>query len=455
MSNNKLRQQIPRSSHANWQSAPNRENPLNLLQAQDEGRIQHLLPIKYGRMLTSPFAFLRGSAVVMASDLAYTPRTGLKVMLCGDAHLANFGLFASPERHLIFDINDFDECYLGYWEWDLKRLATSIIVAGRENGFSDNDNRDIVVETVNTYRKTLNKFAKWQTLDVWYHQLNADELLDIFDDKASKSEYKMLKKMIAKAKSRTQDETVDKITHIHDGQRIFTQEPPTLVRLSDDAHDELEDDTGVAELSAMSIKLYWQQYLESLDNDQRYLMSRYEIIDVALRVGGVGSVGTRVYIVLLKGPHRDDYLILQLKQANASALAPYLEPMSTPMTNSQRVVTGQRIMQATSDMFLGWHRHADGFDFYWRQFKDMKGSLDVTKMNKRTYTAYATACAICLASAHARSQVKAISDYLGKSEPFAHAIASFAHTYADQTEQDHALLVDAVKSGKIEAQTGV
>jgi uncharacterized protein (DUF2252 family) len=282
-----LRKQVPRSNHGDWAPAADRPNPISLLQAQDAGRLQHLLPIKYGRMLASPFAFLRGSAVVMASDLANTPTTGLDVVLCGDAHLSNFGVFATPERNLVFDINDFDETYPGPWEWDLKRLAASAVVAGRENGFSDKRCKELAAIVSKTYRESMGRFAQASILDVWYFHVNADSVLKAFDKYAKKGA-KSAQKTVKKARSHTRQRTLEKLTEIVDGRRQIVNDPPLLVRLA-----ELLSDKEKAQVSKGDIERFWQEYVNSLPEERRLLLSRFRITDAALRVGGVGSVGTR------------------------------------------------------------------------------------------------------------------------------------------------------------------
>ncbi len=451
------RQEAPRSSHARWHPAPNRTDPLTLLQAQDAGRLQHLLPIKYGRMLSSPFSFLRGSAVVMAADLAHTPTSSLNVILCGDAHLSNFGFFASPERKLVFDLNDFDETYPGPWEWDLKRLLASTAVAGRHNGFSDKVNRALAQEVAYVYRKAIQRFAVMHTMDVWYYHLDSETLMDFFDDHASKKVRKTIAKVITKALSKTQAQTLAKLTFFDEnGRRRIKADPPLLVPYRAENMTQFVDKEDMAFMTENSIDVAWELYLSSLDDEKRFLLSRYQITDGALRVGGVGSVGTRCAIVLLQGGANEDGLILQLKEAGPSALAEYL-PTYTFQSQAQRVVTGQRLMQTTNDIFLGWHQsEITDHNYYWRQLKDMKGSIDVSEMDKDGLETYVQVCALCLARAHARTgDASAIAGYLGKEIYFDTAVADFALAYADQTEQDYEYLLNAVKMGKIEVATGI
>jgi uncharacterized protein (DUF2252 family) len=452
-----LRQKAPRTSHGDWQPAADRPNPLDLLQAQDEGRLQPLLPIKYGRMLASPFAFLRGSAVVMAADLAHTPTSGLQVILCGDAHLSNFGLFASPERRLVFDLNDFDEAFPGPWEWDVKRLAASAAVAGRGNGFNDKTNRSLAQEAVRAYRRTMTRFAEMDTLEVWYFYVDADALQDVFADRTTKKRRKRAQKLIDKARSKTQAQTLAKLTYIDsDGRRQIRHEPPLLIPLRAEKLAQFVAKEDLAKMSDSAVEGYWQQYLGSLDDEKRFLLSRYKIVDGALRVGGVGSVGTRCMIALLQGDADDDGLILQLKEAGPSALEAYLPPHAYSQY-AQRVVIGQQLMQTTNDIFLGWHSSEfSGTDYYWRQLKDMKGSVNVAKANEDSLQTYLELCGLCLARAHARTgDPSAIAGYLGKGNSFDKAVANFAMTYADQSERDYQLLVEAVDAGRIVAAKGI
>ncbi len=451
-----LREQAPRGSHGNWVPSADRPDPLSLLQAQDEGRLQHLLPIKYGRMLESPFAFLRGSAVVMASDLAATPVTGIDAVLCGDAHLSNFGVFASPERNLVFDINDFDEAFPGPWEWDLKRLAASAVVAGRENGFSGKKCREMAISVAETYGRAMDRFSQRNTLDVWYYHVNVDSVLDVFE-KSSKKGQKSATKMVRKARSRTHQQTLEKLTQVDAaGRRRIINDPPLLVPLHDMGLDLELSQADLRQLKQDAVESAWTQYLGSLPDERRYLLQRYRIVHGAFRVGGVGSVGTRCSIVLLEGADRGDALLLQLKEAGPSVLEPYMA-RPHPEAHAQRVVTGQRLMQAASDVFLGWHKsELTQRNYYWRQLKDMKGSVEVEDLDEAGFKTYVKVCSVCLARAHARTGDEAgIRGYLGKNDTFAKAIGDFSMAYADQTERDYQALVDAVESGRIVAETGI
>jgi uncharacterized protein (DUF2252 family) len=445
-----LRKQVPRSSHGDWAPAADRPDPIDLLQAEDKGRLQYLLPIKYGRMMASPFAFLRGSAVVMAADLQPTPVTGLNVVLCGDAHLSNFGIFATPERDVAFDVNDFDEAYPGPWEWDLKRLAASAVVAGRGNGFGDKTCRKLAAVAVRSYRTSMKKFAAMSIMEVWYYHVDASQVVDLFDKYAGKGA-KKAKKTVKKARSRTSTHALDKITHRVDGKRQFINSPPLLVRLSDLATDEEKKAAG----EQGSVEKLWEEYKSSVPEERRRLLARFHITDAALRVGGVGSVGTRCGIVLLEGDRPEDAMILQQKEADHSSLEPYLTKHNYA-SQAERVVIGQRLMQASSDIFLGRHHSPRGTQYYWRQFKDMKGSFDITQYDPKGTATYLAVCGHCLARAHARSgDPAAISAYLGKGDTFDKAVSKFAMAYADQTEQDHQALLDAIKSGRVVAEPGV
>ena len=445
-----LRKQVPRSSHGDWSAAEDRPDPISLLQKQDEGRLRHLLPIKYGRMMASPFAFLRGSAVVMASDLAATPVSGLQVALCGDAHLSNFGIFATPEREVVFDVNDFDETYPGPWEWDLKRLAASAVVAGRGNGFDDKTCKKLAAAACKSYRSAMVRLAEMTNLDVWYFHVDADSVVKLFDKYAHKSAKQALK-TVKKARKHTTAHTLDKLTQIVDGKRIIKNDPPVVVRLTGLLSEEQKEEAA----EGGDVEKAWQAYLASIPEERRVLLKRYRLADAALRVGGVGSVGTRCMIALFEGNKAEDAIILQQKEAGPSSLEAYLTKRDYP-SQAQRVVVGQRLMQASSDIFLGWTHSARGIQYYWRQLKDMKGSFDVTTLDAKGLTAYLAVCGACLARAHARSgDAVKISGYLGSSDVFAKGISKFAMAYADQTEKDYQVLVDAVSAGRVVAKTGV
>lgn len=445
-----LRNVVPHGSHGTWVPAPDRPDPVSLLQEQDKDRVEHLLPIKYGRMLESPFTFLRGSAAVMAADLASTPVTGLQVQLCGDAHLLNFGVFATPERKLVFDINDFDETYAGPWEWDLKRLAASAVVAGRDNGFGEDVNRKLAEAVAASYRDAMLSFSQAPVLDVWYFYMEVDRVLEAFKGSSGQAG-KRARKMVKKARKRTQEQTLEKLTRLVDGRRQFLNDPPLLVRLSEVMTEEQK-----ARITEQDAKKMWLEYLASLPEERSLLLSRFQISDAALRVGGIGSVGTLCFIILIEGGAKDDALILQLKEAGQSVLEPYVQKRDYG-NHARRVVLGQRLMQAASDIFLGWHKSLiTGTQFYWRQLKDMQGSMGVADLDEAGMETYLKVCSACLARAHARTgDASAISGYIGKGDALVRAVADFAMAYADQTERDYKMLVEAVESGKIAVKKGI
>jgi len=434
------RRVVPRGSHAGWEPAPDRPDPVDLLEAQAKDRLPDLVPIRYARMMASPFAFLRGSAIIMANDLASTPASGIHAQLCGDAHLLNFGMYASPERTLLFDLNDFDETLPGPWEWDVKRLAASFVVAGRDNGFDAADCRGAAQATVASYRRRMAEFSEMGELEVWYSRVGEEEVLGLLSDaKSRKKTTKKLSKNVQKARGRDSLQALSKLTGLVDGRRRIIDDPPLLVRLP-------EGDEIRAQINAIL-----ESYKRTLQEDRRHLLDRYRFVDAARKVVGVGSVGTRAYVVLLEGRDRDDPLFLQVKEAGVSVLEGHVRS-STYQHHGHRVVAGQRLMQAASDIFLGWFRGTEGRDFYWRQLKDMKGSAKVEDMSPDELVLYAGICGWALARAHARSgDREQIAAYLGKSDRFDRAVADFAVAYADQTERDHEALCAAVESGRIVA----
>jgi uncharacterized protein (DUF2252 family) len=432
------RRVAPRGSHAEWAPAPDRPDPVDLLETQARDRIQELMPLRYSRMMASPFAFMRGSAIIMANDLASTPTSGIHAQLCGDAHLLNFGAYASPERALLFDVNDFDETLPGPWEWDIKRLAASFVVAGRDNGFDAADCREAAQASVASYRQRMAQFSEMGELEVWYSRVGAEEVSGLLSD-AKKKTTKKLNKALRKARGHDSLQALSKLTRVVDGRRMMNDDPPLLVRLP-------EGDDIRAQVYAIL-----ESYKRTLQDDRRHLLDRYRFVDTARKVVGVGSVGTRAYVVLLAGRDEDDPLFLQVKEAGASVLENYVKS-NTYEHHGHRVVAGQRLMQAASDIFLGWFRGTGGRDFYWRQLKDMKGSANVESMSPDELVLYGGLCGWTLARAHARSGDRAqIAGYLGKGERFDRAIAEFAQAYADQTERDHAALCAAVKSGRLPA----
>jgi uncharacterized protein (DUF2252 family) len=437
------RRAAPRGSHAGWTPAPDRPDPVDLLEAQAEGRLEELMPIRYARMMASPFAFMRGAAVVMANDLAGTPKSGIRAQLCGDAHLLNFGAYASPERALLFDLNDFDETLPGPWEWDVKRLAASFVVAGRDNGFDAADCRGAAQASVASYRQRMAEFSEMGELEVWYSRVGEAEITGLLSSAGvRKKTTKKLSKNVQKARGRDSLQVLSKLTGVVDGRRRIIDDPPLLVRIPEG--DEIRG----------QIYAILESYKRTLQEDRRHLLDRYRFVDAARKVVGVGSVGTRAYVVLLEGRDRDDPLFLQVKEAGASVLEVHV-PSVTYEHHGHRVVAGQRLMQAASDIFLGWFRGTEGRDFYWRQLKDMKGSAKVEDMSPDELVLYAGICGWALARAHARSGDRVqIASYLGKSDRFDRAVADFALAYADQNERDHAALCAAVKSGRLPADEG-
>jgi uncharacterized protein (DUF2252 family) len=448
---------VPRSSHADPGDDVGRPDPLALLEGQAESRVPELVPIRHGRMASSPFAYYRGAALPMAADLARTPTSGIRVQACGDAHLLNFGVYKTPERSLVFDINDFDETLPGPWEWDVKRLAASLVVAGRERGFGQKQRASAVLSAVGRYRRAMAEFAAMPTLDVWYARLSGDDLAQrLTTIGTSRTNARIVRRgqeQLAKAATRTNLQAVSALTGVVGGRLAFVSQPP-LVEPLENLLPEHERER-LEELLGDLLK----GYLTSVSTERRWLLGQYGIVDIARKVVGVGSVGTRCWIVLLTGRDDEDALILQAKEAQPSVLEPYLE-RSAFTNDGERVVTGQRLMQAASDICLGWDRVTgiDGRarDFYVRQLRDGKGSVDITKMVPEALTAYAEICGWTLARAHARSGDRiAIAAYLGSSDVFDQAVVRFAEAYADRNERDHAALVKAVSEGRLQATSGV
>ncbi len=430
-----LRGTVPRSSHGEWKPVPNRPDPIAMLAESNQGRLEELVPIRYGRMLISPFAFLRGAASIMAFDLSETPQTGIKVQTCGDCHLSNFGGYGTPERNLVFDVNDFDETLPAPWEWDVKRLAASIVVAGRSLKFSDKTNWISVLAAVQSYRDRLNEYAQMTALDVWYAHIGVESLLT-FTDRAK--ELKKLKVEMAKARALTPVIALHKLTETMDGQLRLIDNPPLVF------HPAPEDPLAAELLSV------FHKYRHTLRDDSRVLLDRYRVVDVAMRIVGVGSLGTRCGVALLVTADNEP-LFLQIKEARASVLEPYVGKSSYE-NHAQRVVAGQHLMQAASDLFLGWTKGDSGHDFYLRQLRDMKFSVEIEGMSEADLSGYAHLCGWALARSHARSGDRfAIGGYLGQNDTFDRAIADFAVVYADQNDRDYQQLVTAVKSGQIKA----
>jgi uncharacterized protein (DUF2252 family) len=456
----------PPSSHAGWRPAADRPDPVGLLVEQDATRESDLVPVRHGRMMVSPFTFYRGAAKIMAADLEDTPTAGLTTQLCGDAHLSNFGVFASPERRLLFDLNDFDETLPGPFEYDVKRMAASFTIAARNNGFSSSDARASTLESVSAYRRAMAEFAEMRTMDIWYAHLSEDEVMNAVrgvvaetkaagkkakgkeEAKEAKRAQKTAEKTRAKAHTRDSLQALSKLGELVDGRYRIVSQPPIVVpaRELGAAYGMSPEDVG----NALRDQLH--AYRATLQDDRRQLLERFEMVDVARKVVGVGSVGTRAFIILLQGRDAQDPLFLQIKEATASVLEDHL-PKSRYPEAGERVVQGQRMMQAASDIFLGWTRGVDvKRHFYWRQLRDMKGSALVEAMKPIGLTFYARICGWTLARAHARSgDPVAISEYLGDDDGFDRSITDFSERYADQNERDFQEFVEAVRSGRLEA----
>ena len=452
-----MRKDMPLEAHAEFRAGDERD-PIGLLLTQAEGRVPELVPIRHGRMLASPFAFYRGAALVMAADLAQTTATGLTVQLCGDAHLSNFGAYASPERRLVFDINDFDETLPGPFEWDVKRMATSFVVAGRDNGFSAKECNELALTAVRSYRETMREFAGQSILTVWYARLDVEEAAKQYKATLSSAERKRRKaglkaadRTLAKAYTRDNLQAIEKLTTVVYGRRRIVSDPPLVVPLEELAG--VDTDAVLGQLHELVTV-----YRDTLQQDRRHLLDHFRLTNVAHKVVGVGSVGTRAWILLLESTVEDDALLLQAKQAGPSVLSEYAG-RSEYVNQGERVVVGQRLMQAASDIFLGWLRAeaADGEqDYYVRQLRDWKLSVDIDNLNPDGMRLYAQLCGYTLARAHARSGDRfAIAAYLGKSDRFDRAVAEFARTCASQNDRDHAALADAVTTGRVQAQTGL
>jgi uncharacterized protein (DUF2252 family) len=441
------RSAVPRSAHGEWEPAA--RDPLPILAAQDASRVPELVPIRYGRMLASPFAFFRGAAAVMAGDLAQTATPGLEAQLCGDAHLSNFGVFAAPDRRLVFDCNDFDETCRGPFEWDVKRLAASIAIAGRERGFGGKKRQQATLAAVRSYRKSMRGFAAMRNVDVWYSRLDVEPALDVLRSQVDERRYRQVERNLAKAAAKDSLRALGKLTYEENGRIRIVSQPPLITPL-----DELSE----AEDAQRRLEAVLIAYRESLTSDRQRLASSYRYVDAARKVVGVGSVGTRAWIVLLLGRDSGDPLFLQAKEAQVSVLEPHLG--ASPYRNhGRRVVEGQRLMQAASDVFLGWIA-TKGIDderrcFYVRQLWDGKGSADVEGMSPQDLSIYASLCGQALARAHARSGNRiGIAAYLGGGEAFDTALARFAEAYADQNERDFERMVEAAAQGEIESKPG-
>ena len=447
------RTEVPRSAHGFYEPSDDRPDPVALLEEQAKSRVPELIPIRYGRMSASPFAFYRGAALVMASDLAGTATSGLRAQLCGDAHLSNFGAFASPERHLVFDINDFDETAPGPWEWDVKRLAASIEIAARDIGLDAAGRNEIVLAGVRQYRETMREFAGMGTLDVWYSHIDLDALYPQAQGMIDPRQSKVVARAIEKAKTRDSVQVMTKLTKEEDGVPRIVSDPPLIVPLEEllpaAAHRDLMD----------RLEGVLRSYRRTLETDRRHLLEEFRLTQIARKVVGVGSVGTRAWIALLLGRDAQDPLFLQIKEAQESVLERFVG--KSPYANhGQRVIVGQRLMQATTDIFVGWDRieGIDGVerDFYIRQLRDWKGTFDVAAMVPAGLQIYARMCGGTLARAHARSGDRiAIATYMGKSDAFERSISAFSVAYAEQNERDYAALARAIEQGRVVAERGV
>jgi uncharacterized protein (DUF2252 family) len=469
---------VPHQAHRGWEPAADRRSPVTVLAEQEGDRLPDLVPVRHGRMMVSPFTFYRGAAAVMAEDLKDTPVAGLSAQLCGDAHLSNFGVFGSPERRLVFDLNDFDETLPGPFEYDVKRMVTSFAIAARDNGFTSAETKAVARRAAATYRTAMASFAELGTMDVWYASLDEDTLKTAIGgfmedlgkaEKSAKSDkerqrareqskearkaVKRARRNVDKARTRDSTQALSKLGEMVQGRYRIVSQPPVIIPLRELSFDEAPELTP--EQIEEAIQDQFVAYRATLQPDRRHLLEQFEIVDAARKVVGVGSVGTRAYIVLLQGRDASDPLFLQIKEATTSVLEGHL-PRSRYRQHGQRVVQGQRMMQASSDIYLGWTKGPRGRDFYWRQLRDMKGSALVEGMTPVALEAYARLCGWTLARAHARSgDPVAIAAYLGEGDVFDRAMSDFALRYADQNERDYAEFAAAVKDGQLSAVEGV
>ena len=447
------RAEVARQTLGDWEPATNRPDPVDLLEEQAKTRVTELVPIRYGRMVASPFAFYRGAAAIMAADLSDSPRTGLDAQLCGDAHLSNFGIYEAPDRRLVFSVNDFDETLLGPFEWDVKRLAASFAIAGRDRGFDTKVRARINDEVGRSYRKAMSDFAAMRTMNLWYARLDVDDLAKAWRKQLTTAQRKQVQKTLEHARLKDSLRALSKLTQTVDGQPRIISDPPLIVPIEELAKGETE------ETLQEKFRVLIRTYRRTLEGDRRRLLERFRYVDAARKVVGVGSVGTRAWIVLLVGRDENDPLFMQVKEAQASVLAPYLRK-SPYSSHGQRVVEGQRMIETASDLLLGWIT-TDGLDgvkrdFYVRQLWDGKGSANVDAMTPKQLTKYARMCGTMLADAHARSgDAVALAAYLGTNRAFEQAMSAFAEVYADQNERDYDALTEAVKSGRVTAETGV
>jgi uncharacterized protein (DUF2252 family) len=431
-----LRMRVPRAAHAGWTAPAGRPDPIDILKHSDRGRLRELLPIRYARMQQSPFAFFRGSAALMAADLAHTPVTGIPVQACGDCHAANFGGFASPERRLLFDINDFDETLRAPWEWDLKRLAASVVLASRELGLSGRHGLDAAGALIASYREQMHRYARMRALEIWYSHLSAEVFVRKARTAASRQRWEDLEK---RARNQTAEHIFPHFASVKDGRVQIVDHPPLVYH------------PRMSNLFRKRVTESFHRYRTSMPDERRIILDRYQIVDVAWKVVGVGSVGTHCAVMLLMASAHDP-LLLQFKEALPSVLEPYAG--KSPYTNhGERVVTGQRMLQSASDVFLGWTTDDEGRDYYFRQLRDMKMKIDLEAMTKADWLEYVDVCGGTLARAHARTgDAAVIAGYIGKADAFDRAIMKFAAGYADQTERDHAALVKAIRAGRLTAR---
>ena len=434
------RESLARKAQSVYAPAAHRPDPIALLEDQEQTRVPSLLPLRHERMGVSAFTFYRGTAIIMASDLGAQPSSGLQVQLCGDAHLSNFGLFAAPDRVPVFDVNDFDETNPGPFEWDVKRLATSFVLAARDNGFPDDVVADATLASARQYRQSMAEYAAMKEIDIWYDRVDVSTMEAWAQRTSGKTGEKAVRRTVAKAQARTAWTAVRKLTTVVDGKRIFVDEPPLVVRVPEDS------------MARNLILGALPGYLESLAPDRRALLERYEVIDLGHKVVGVGSVGLLAWVLLLQGRDADDILTLQVKQAQHSVLEPYTAPSAYGQMG-ERVVEGQRLMQAASDSFLGWVTGKLGREYYVRQLRDMKWSPDPSRFTPQSLASYAELCGHVLARAHARTgDAIAISAYLGRAATFDEAVREFSLAYADQVVSDFAEFTAAVSSGRLSGQ---
>lgn len=442
-----LRKAVPRDVFASWQPPMNRPDPVGLVFSQDADRVQELVPVRHERMAVSPFTFYRGAALIMASDLSTLPTTGIEVQVCGDAHVSNFGLFLSPERRTVFDINDFDETCRGPWEWDVARLTASVEICGRDRNFSKEERETAVLAAASGYRESMRKFAAMGNMEVWYEHFDVDSLMSLFGDNLDKKKLKKAQKILSKSKGKNSTRAIGKLTEVVDGQLRVVSDPPLVIPLRDIIGSRAElaaDELDMAKV----VSLVLERYRHSLAPERAALVQRYRGVDIAHKVVGVGSVGLQAWIVVLEGANAEDPLVLQIKEATDSVLERFVGKASQP-SHGQRVVEGQHAMQTVSDTLLGWTTlpmpNGRKRDFYVRQLWDGKGSLDLTAIRPKQLETLARACGWVLAHAHARTGDRfAIASYLGKSTKFDMAMLEFANAYADQNDKDYAAFVAAV-----------